>query len=124
MAEKVSRDRGYRSDTIAISRDTGPLIGVSQKGSRERCLPVFFVFLKMKRKKTENETEENGKNGKNRNPKKKQTKRRKMETEKKTEENETKRKKTEKIGSDTFPATPFAKSRTKQTLTKPGFKEI
>ena len=25
MAEKVSRDRGYRSDTIAISRDMGPL---------------------------------------------------------------------------------------------------
>ena len=25
MAEKVSRDRGYRSDTIAISRDVGPL---------------------------------------------------------------------------------------------------
>ena len=25
MAEKVSRDRGYRSDTIALSRDMGPL---------------------------------------------------------------------------------------------------
>ena len=25
MAEKVSRDRGYRSDTIAILRDMGPL---------------------------------------------------------------------------------------------------
>ena len=25
MAEKVSRDRGYRSDSIAISRDMGPL---------------------------------------------------------------------------------------------------
>ena len=25
MAEQVSRDRGYRSDTIAISRDMGPL---------------------------------------------------------------------------------------------------
>ena len=25
MAEKVSRDSGYRSDTIAISRDLGPL---------------------------------------------------------------------------------------------------
>ena len=25
LAEKVSRDRGYRSDTIAISRDMGPL---------------------------------------------------------------------------------------------------
>ena len=24
MAEKVLRDRGYRSDTIAISRDMGP----------------------------------------------------------------------------------------------------
>ena len=25
MAEKVSRDRGYRSDSIAVSRDMGPL---------------------------------------------------------------------------------------------------
>ena len=25
MVEKVARDRGYRSDTIAISRDMGPL---------------------------------------------------------------------------------------------------
>ena len=25
MAEKVSRDRGYRSDTIAVARDMGPL---------------------------------------------------------------------------------------------------
>ena len=25
MAEKVSRDRGYRSETIALSRDMGPL---------------------------------------------------------------------------------------------------
>ena len=25
MAEKVLRDRGYRSDTIATSRDMGPL---------------------------------------------------------------------------------------------------
>ena len=25
MAEKVSRDRGYRSDSIAVLRDMGPL---------------------------------------------------------------------------------------------------
>ena len=25
MAQKVSRDRGYRSDSIAVSRDMGPL---------------------------------------------------------------------------------------------------
>ena len=48
------------------------LLGVSQKGSRERCLPVFF--LKMKRKKTE----ENGKNGR---------KRKKRKEPEKTEEN-------------------------------------
>ena len=28
MVEKVSRNRGYRSDTIAISRDTGPKLYV------------------------------------------------------------------------------------------------
>ena len=38
-----------------------------------------------------------------------------METEK-TEENGKKRKKTEEIGSDTVPATPFAKSRFKLPL--------
>ena len=90
-------------------------VGVSQKGSPERCLPVLFF--------SENETEENGKkrkktekNGKNRNPKK-TAKKEKKETEK-TEENgkkrkkmEENRKKSEKIGSDTVPATPFAKSR-------------
>ena len=91
----------------AASRNS---IGVSQKGSRERYLPVFF--LKMKRKKTE-ETEKKGR-------------KRKTKTErngKKTEENGKKRKKREKsqkteqteengkVGSDTVPATPFAKPR-------------
>ena len=33
MAGKVSRDRGYRSDTIAISRDMGPLT----------CSPLIIV---------------------------------------------------------------------------------
>ena len=37
MAEKVSRDRGYRSDTLAISRDMGPL--------RASCYLAFFVFF-------------------------------------------------------------------------------
>ena len=36
MAEKVSRDRGYRSDSIAVSRDMGPL---KSKGGliRKKC---------------------------------------------------------------------------------------
>ena len=34
MARKVSRDRGYRSDTIAISRDMGPLrLSLRAKGT-------------------------------------------------------------------------------------------
>ena len=41
-----------RAIEVAATRATeNTTIGVSQKGSRERCLPVFF--LKMKRKKTE-----------------------------------------------------------------------
>ena len=59
--------------------------GVSQQGSRERCLPVSFFFLKMKRKQKRKKTERNGKkteeNGKK---------------WKKTEENGKKRKKTER----------------------------
>ena len=63
---------------------------------------------------SESETEENGRkrkkteeNGKNRNPRKTAKKGRRMETEKrkKTEENG------KKNGSETVPATPFAKSR-------------
>ena len=65
--------------------------GVSQKGSRERCLPFF----------SENETGKNGKNGRKRKERKK--------TERKQEKTEKKRK--EKIGSDTVPATPFVKAR-------------
>ena len=33
MAEKVSRERGYRSDTIAISRDMGPLSPLSSNST-------------------------------------------------------------------------------------------
>ena len=72
------------------------LFGVSQKGSRERCLPAFF--LKMKRKKRK-KTETNGRNGKTERNGRNGRKRKKTE------------KKTEKIGSDTVPATPFAKPR-------------
>ena len=66
------------------------IVGVSQKGSRELCLPAFF---------SENETEENGKkegngkNGKIRNPRKtakkgkKKRKRKTTERTEKTEEN-------------------------------------
>ena len=81
-------------------------VGVSQKGSRERCLPVFIS--------PENETEENRKKGrkrekteKNRNLKRtakkekngngKDGRKRKKKERKKTEENGRKRKKTEKI---------------------------
>ena len=39
MAGKVSRDRGYRSDTIAISRDMGPLSSV--------LLPVIVLPLNL-----------------------------------------------------------------------------
>ena len=40
MAEKVSRDRGYRSDTIAISRDMGPLS--AESWYRTPAQSVFF----------------------------------------------------------------------------------
>ena len=71
----------------------GLCLGVSQKGSREQCLPVFF---------SENETETNGRKRKN---KRKQGKKKRKKTEengrkwKKTEENGRKRKISE--------ATPF-----------------
>ena len=48
MAEEVSRDRGYRSDSIAVSRDMGPLRpksegpkGGRRKGGRGRKLSHF-----------------------------------------------------------------------------------
>ena len=47
MAEKVSRDRGYRSDTIAVSRDMGPLSSGDRKPSlklRSPCFGSFVVF--------------------------------------------------------------------------------
>ena len=61
--------------------------GVSQKGSRERCLPVVWENeTKQKRKQKEKKRRKNGENG------------------------QKKRKKKKKInGSDTVPATPFAK---------------
>ena len=73
------------------------ILGVSQKGSRERCLPAFFwksngkkrKKTEKKRKKTERKQGKEGKNG-----------RKRKKTGKK-----------EKIGSDTIPATPFAKPR-------------
>ena len=87
-------------------------IGASQKGSRERCLPVFLC---------ENETEENRKNGRKqgKQERKKTEKKRGKNTDNKKRRNGEKKKKTEKkkkrkkIGSDTAPATPFAKSRLK-----------
>ena len=77
----------------------------SKKGSRERCLPVFFFFWKWNGKngRKRKKTEENGK----------KTRKKQKKTEenwrklKKTEKTE----KTEKIGSDTILATPFAKPR-------------
>ena len=38
MAEKASRDRGYRSDTIALSRDMGPL-------SVWQLIPILLLAL-------------------------------------------------------------------------------
>ena len=32
LAEKASRDTGYRSDSIAISRDAGPLSAIFKRG--------------------------------------------------------------------------------------------
>ena len=82
---------GLSQETRATPPENGPVaptfsafkggaalqVGVLQKGSRERRLPVFFFF-------SENETEEKGKNGrkrkkteengKNRNPQKKSQK--------------------------------------------------
>ena len=88
------------------------MVGVSQKGSRQRCLPFF----------SENETEENGKKGRKRKKKKRKTPEPEIDSQKgkkwKRNKNGRKQKKkkkngrkTEKIGSDTVPATPFAKSR-------------
>ena len=72
-----------------------------KKGFRKRGLAngvsPFFFFLKMKLKKTRKKTEENGK----------ETRQRKE----KTEENGRNGRKRKKIGSDTVPATPFAKPR-------------
>ena len=68
---------------------------MAQKGSRERCLPVFF---------SEYETEENKRKKKNGRKQKKSEPEKNIQTGKR-------RKKTEEIGSDTVPATPFAKSR-------------
>ena len=43
MAEKVSRDRGYRSDTIAISRDMVPLRTTADLDKRgNRALVIVF----------------------------------------------------------------------------------
>ena len=39
MAEEASRDRGYRSDSIAVSRDMGPLSPV--QGERRLQLLAF-----------------------------------------------------------------------------------
>ena len=64
---------------VRTSSGHDPLVGVSQNGSRERCLPIS----------SENETEENGKNGRNRNPEKqqKQEKQEKRKKRKKKEKN-------------------------------------
>ena len=92
MPEKCS----YSRELVNTGEQKRHIIGVSQKGSRERYLPVF----------SENETEENGKNRR----KRKKTERKQGKNGK----NGKKRKKTEKIGSDTVPATPFAKPRHKK----------
>ena len=99
-------------------------VGHLHRGFRQRGLANGvspFFFLKMKRKKTEKKkTEENGKkNGRT----EKQKKTKKSEPEKKKKKSKKGKKwkrkkteKTEKIGSDTVPATPFAKSRLQGSL--------
>ena len=42
MAEKVSRDRGYRTDTIAISRDMGTLSTAHLFGANLSALSAGF----------------------------------------------------------------------------------
>ena len=94
-----------------------PLLGVSQKGSRERCLPVF-CFAENETEKKRKKTEKNGrkrKESKEDNGKKarKTTDRKQGKNGKKGRERKKwkKTEKMEKIGSDTVPATPFAKPR-------------
>ena len=41
--EKVSRDMGYRSDSIAVSRDMGPLRAAWKGLNIEQCQMVVFV---------------------------------------------------------------------------------
>ena len=96
-------------------------IGVSQKGSREWCLPVSFC--------PENETEENGKTEKKNKEKmgkkkqKKGIKKKQWKRKQAEKKHGRKRKKTEKIESDTVPATPFAKSRFKPHLLNPHLRD-
>ena len=47
MAEKVSRDRGYRSDTIARSRDMGPLSTKLREGLRAQDSRTLANFHKI-----------------------------------------------------------------------------
>ena len=94
--------------------------GFRKRGLANSVFPFFvFCFLLCKltkkngeKKKTEKrkKTEENGRKRKNSEPVKTAKQRKKWKRTKK-EENGKKRKKTEKIGSDTAPATHFAKSR-------------
>ena len=45
LAGKVSRDRGYRSDTIAIPRDMGPLRLGSSKRHLSKGAPLNFTRI-------------------------------------------------------------------------------
>ena len=98
----VKDPNNYQINSLGVFSGNDPVKNRGfAKGISRTVSPRFF--LKMKRKKREKT--ENGRKRKNRNPKKK--------AEKEKNGNGKNRKKTEKIGSDTVPATPFAKSRSR-----------
>ena len=90
------------------------------KGVSRTVSPRFFSENETEKKngKKRKKTEKNGKKRNKRKTTEKNGRKQKENTEK-TEENGRKRKKTEKIGSDTVPATPFAKLRPTQDLPSP-----
>ena len=103
------------------------ILGVLQKGSRERCLPVFFF--------SENETEENGKKGRKRKNRNKKTAKKEQNGNGKKRQKWKKSEETEKIGRKRkkSEATPFWRpllrnpeirsldTKTRTTVWKPPF---
>ena len=85
-------------------------VGVSQKASRERCLPVLFFENETKKRKETKENQQKKKNGRKRKKTEENGRKRKnVKTEKKKTKQKTEKKNThKKIGSDTVLATLFA----------------